>query len=283
MPGVPILLRELERIEKELGLGPGTTAAVEEPIPSAPPPPPPEAEHSALDRHIAIMERDAGREPPSPKSRPALYAAAALVLAVLGIGAADFWGITDLTGNFINSRIERGLAAARTQPAPAPLPPVVEAPKEKAPPPVAEEKVAEKKAEVAEPEMPPPPPAPVAAPLREEPKSVAVAPPPPPPVSKPIAKAPVPVSKPIAKAPAPQREATARLILSVSPRGELYVDGEHHGTTPPVTSLEIEPGLHRIEVRSGSRKPFLTYVTMEPGDVRRIRHDFNARPLRPPG
>jgi len=89
--------------------------------------------------------------------------------------------------------------------------------------------------------------------------------------------------QPTAKVPAQQPGGTARLILAVSPRGELYIDGEHHGTTPPVTTLDLEPGMHRIEVRSGSRKPYLTYMTVQAGDVRRIRHDFNAKPSRPPG
>jgi hypothetical protein len=40
--------------------------------------------------------------------------------------------------------------------------------------------------------------------------------------------------------------------------------------------------MHRIEVRNGSRRPYLTYMTIEAGDVRRIRHDFNAKPIRPP-
>lgn len=75
---------------------------------------------------------------------------------------------------------------------------------------------------------------------------------------------------------------SAKLIIAVSPRGELYIDGKHHGTTPPVTTLDLEPGLHRIEIRSGSRKPYLTYMTIEAGDERRIRHDFNARPSAPP-
>ena len=74
----------------------------------------------------------------------------------------------------------------------------------------------------------------------------------------------------------------AKLIITVSPQGELYVDGEHYGTTPPITTLELAPGMHHIEVRSGSRKPFVTYMTVKPGEERRIRHDFGAKPSRPP-
>ena len=70
-------------------------------------------------------------------------------------------------------------------------------------------------------------------------------------------------------------------ILSVAPQGEIYIDGKHLGTTPPTTTFDLEPGMHRIEVRSGSRPPYLTYMMVQAGEERRIRHDFNAKPSRP--
>jgi hypothetical protein len=89
-------------------------------------------------------------------------------------------------------------------------------------------------------------------------------------------------TQPTANLPKQQPGGTATLIIAVSPQGEIYVDGKHYGTTPPIKMLDLEPGMHRIEVRSGSRKPYVTYMTVEAGDVRRIRHDFGARPSRPP-
>ena len=80
----------------------------------------------------------------------------------------------------------------------------------------------------------------------------------------------------------PQPGGTARLIIAISPRGELYIDGKHHGTAPPITTLVLEPGMHRIEIRSGSRKPYLTYMVVQAGEQRRIRHDFGAKPASPP-
>jgi hypothetical protein len=81
---------------------------------------------------------------------------------------------------------------------------------------------------------------------------------------------------------AQQRAAgTATLILAVVPHGEIYIDGRHYGSTPPTTTLDLEPGMHRIEIRGGSRGPYVTYMTVQPGDVRRIRHDFAAKPIRP--
>lgn len=86
-----------------------------------------------------------------------------------------------------------------------------------------------------------------------------------------------------AQVPEQQRGGTARVVVAVSPGGEIYIDDKHYGTTPPITTFNLDPGMHRIEVRSGSRKPYLTYMTVQAGDVRRIRHDFDAKPSRPPG
>jgi hypothetical protein len=67
---------------------------------------------------------------------------------------------------------------------------------------------------------------------------------------------------------------TATLIVVVSPWGEIYIDGKRHGTTPPITTLELRPGKHRIEVRNPSQPAYITYATVQAGDVRRIRHEF---------
>ena len=73
--------------------------------------------------------------------------------------------------------------------------------------------------------------------------------------------------------PAPPAK-TATLVFDVSPWGEIYVDGKPYGTTPPVTTLGLPPGRHRIEVRKSAQRPYLGYMTLEPGDVRSIRHQF---------
>ena len=93
----------------------------------------------------------------------------------------------------------------------------------------------------------------------------------------------VPRLQPTAKISEPQPGGTARIIIAVAPQGELYINGKHYGTTPPLTTLELlEPGMHRIEIRSGSRKPYLTYMTVEAGDLRRIRYDSAQRPVHLP-
>ena len=200
-----------------------------------------------------------------------MFAALALLLAVLGMGLTDFIGFAGIKED-LSGRI--GRAASRIQEAPA-APKVM---RPAAPAPVAEA-----------PSIPPPPDPTPAKPAVPEPAPVAkaespVAPAPEHPASAdaaPAQQAPE-AKQPTAKVAEQQPGGTARLILAVAPRGELYVNGKHQGTTPPVTTLDLEPGMHRIEVRSGSRKPYLTYMTVEAGDVRRIRHDFNAKGSRPP-
>ena len=194
------------------------------------------------------MEDRGPRPEPSSGSRIASsLAALALVLALLSIG------LTVLL-HYSPDLIEKLTVAIRTPEAPRP-------------------------AIVAEP-------APSPAPVTEEIREVAA----PEPAAPPAAPIPVPpeplqpeLSATDSAAEAPQPGGTAKLVLAVSPRGELYIDGEHHGTTPPLRALDLEPGMHRIEIRSGSRKPYLTYVTVKAGEERRIRHDFAAKRIRPPG
>jgi serine/threonine-protein kinase len=292
MPGVPILLRDLQRLEEGLGLASDASGGTDEPTASVPlPEPEPElrtpepnrfrepeelqprnriagSEAFDYDKAIAMMERESGRQR-SSASRPAIVGALTLVLAVLGIGLAGFM-------YYPPGPSERGVAASRTPEAPATAP---EASRPTAPAPVAE---ATK--ELILPAPNPMPPQPLAAepgPLAQTESLVARASEQPAPAGAAPAQELPPRMQPKAK-PAPQPGATARLVLAVSPRGEIYIDGKHHGTTPPITTLDLEPGMHRIEVRGGSRKVYLTYMTVQAGDVRRIRYDFSASGAVPP-
>jgi hypothetical protein len=325
MPGAPILLRELQRLEEELGLGSGASAGTDEPAASEPPARHGEArdagglriradssaaeefqnrdritDREVFDYHKAmlIMDRESRRER-SSGSRRAIFAALALVLAVFGIGLAGFmYFSSDVSQRRIAAspmqeapaavpgapQVLDGQAAQASAPNPMPPKPVAaqanasaqtESVVARAPEQAAERGIADSRMQgvpaIASGASRPTAPAPVA----EAPKEPVTAP------DAPAQKLPRAMPS-TAKVPEPQPGGTARLILAVSPRGEIYVDGKHHGTTPPITTLDLEPGMHRIELRSPARKPFLTYMTVEAGDVRRIRHDFNAKPSRPP-
>lgn len=277
-----LLLRDLQRVEDGLGLRPAASAPEPKPqtIAATPLPErqipretslPPRAQQEPAAPSFAaerepfyvherfVMEREPRREERSG-SRAGMVAALLLVLAVVGIGAGALYYSPEWNDlKTLVSRLQETPAKAAL-PSPAEPAALNVAAKEPAPAPAAPAPV------------PAPPPLPVAqAPREPAPAPAPVALPTPPPQKAP--------ATPVQAASAVQ---AARLIIAVSPRGELYVDGKHHGATPPLTALDLEPGLHRIEVRNGSRKPFLTYMTLESGDERRIRHDFNARPSAPP-
>jgi serine/threonine protein kinase len=287
-----ILLRDLQRLEEELGLGPGASAVAGEPAASVPaertepklrtpepnrPEPElraPESNRSeptlripdgeAFAEHDARFMRDRAPEPRrSSGSRAARFAALALLLVAVPVGLAVFWYYSPGASEprTLASRVQETPAAA---PAPSPSP---------APAPAAPEPLPVPPQPLAAEPSPPAPAESLPAREPEQPARTAAAP----------AKAvPPPTVQRTASTSKSQPAGTAKLTIAVSPRGELYIDGEHYGTTPPVTTLDLEPGMYRIEIRSGSRKPYLTYMAVQAGEQRRIRHDFSARSSRPP-
>ncbi|MET0681119.1 MAG: serine/threonine-protein kinase [Burkholderiales bacterium] len=139
--------------------------------------------------------------------------------------------------------------------------------------PAPEQRAAEPVAPAPEPPAaapaPPPPPKKAAAPrparkAAPEPPPVVVAPPPPPP---PVVVAAAP--------PAPPPPQTATLLLTVSPWGEVYVDGKRRGLASPVATIEVPPGRHRVEIRNASQPSYLANVTVQAGDTQQITHRFD--------
>ena len=245
---------------------------------------------------------DRGPLPYRPaKSRVASFAAFGFTLvAVIGVAVWLFYSQGPSESPPAASRTQEGPAvaaaptaaaapAAAATPPPSIAPaPVAEPINKPAPAPVAEAITKPAPAAVAPEPNPLPPKPPTAKPsapaqpktlVARESKQTASADTPP--ATPPAQKLPR-VAPRTASISEPQPGATAKLIIAVSPQGELYVDGKHYGTTPPITTLDLEPGLHRIEIRSGSRRPYVTYMTLQAGDVRRIRHEFGARPSGPP-
>lgn len=314
-----ILLRELQRLEEGLGLGPGTgsgsgeptarlpggaeprlrpsrvqtepaaplPATEREPGPRTPDPSPvrdraPMQDAFRLDEHDARFMMDRG---PVPKriSGPRAAGLAALVLTLAVLGLTVFW-------DYSPGASEPRTAAIRMQEAPATTaatkePATAAAAPEASPPRAIGDARAEQESLAIASAANPLPPKPLVAepspPARteslpsrasEQPATAGTAP------AQEAPRAPSPRAK--SSKPLPGR--TARLIIAVSPHGDLYIDGKHHGTTPPITTLALEPGMHRIEIRSGARTPYLTYMVVQAGERRRIRHDFGANPGRPP-
>lgn len=82
-----------------------------------------------------------------------------------------------------------------------------------------------------------------------------------------------------------RREAARRpavIRLDVKPSGSLYIDGQLRGTTPPLHDVQLPPGPHTIEVRSGRFPPLRLDVRLEPGEQMQLKHEFAAPPAPPP-
>jgi serine/threonine-protein kinase len=139
-------------------------------------------------------------------------------------------------------------------------------------------------APVVEPPAPPPPPPELAvekppepAPRPKAPLRAAKKPPPPPPpapVVEPSQPLPVVEVAPLPR-PAPPPPQTGRVVLAVSPWGEVYVNGKLRGTTPPLAEVELPPGRHRIEIRNSAQLPYHTFVELHAGETQPIRHAFS--------
>lgn len=70
----------------------------------------------------------------------------------------------------------------------------------------------------------------------------------------------------------------ALLALAVLPWGEVFVDRERRGRTPPLRNLEVSPGRHTIEVRNGDNAPLTLNVDLQPGESLAVRHTFPPPP-----
>ena len=107
-----------------------------------------------------------------------------------------------------------------------------------------------------------------------------------PPVAEPVRAPAVPALAPSSAptepkvaeaAPAPLPAApkpTGRVVLAVSPWGEIYVDGKKRGVSPPVKELRLPPGKHAIEIRNGAFPPHSETVDVNPDEAVRITHAF---------
>jgi len=68
--------------------------------------------------------------------------------------------------------------------------------------------------------------------------------------------------------------ANATIRLAISPWGEVYVDGKSVGVSPPLTTLRLEAGTHRVEIRNQAFEPYRDTVNLEPDTSLKIKHKF---------
>jgi len=68
--------------------------------------------------------------------------------------------------------------------------------------------------------------------------------------------------------------APAIVSFAIAPWGEIYVDGEKRGVSPPLRELELSPGQYKIEVRNTTFPALVRTIDVEAGGQIKIRHRF---------
>lgn len=73
--------------------------------------------------------------------------------------------------------------------------------------------------------------------------------------------------------PAPAVLATGNVNLAISPWGEVFVDGVSRGISPPLSTLTLPVGSHRVIIRNGEAE-FSASVEVKADEPVRLRHRF---------
>jgi len=68
--------------------------------------------------------------------------------------------------------------------------------------------------------------------------------------------------------------APAIVSFAIAPWGEIFVDGEKRGVSPPLRELELSPGQYKIEVRNTTFPALVRTIEVEAGGQIKIRHQF---------
>ncbi|HWJ94749.1 MAG TPA: PEGA domain-containing protein, partial [Telluria sp.] len=63
--------------------------------------------------------------------------------------------------------------------------------------------------------------------------------------------------------------------LVVEPWGNVYVDGDERGVSPPLKRLTLAPGLHTIRIVNPNYQDHVVKVEAGKAATGRIAHDFN--------
>jgi len=92
---------------------------------------------------------------------------------------------------------------------------------------------------------------------------------PPPPVPQVITAPPVTPSVP--------EVVPGAVTFDIKPEGEIWVDGAFKGKSPPLKKIQVPPGNHAIEVRSGHFKPMTAELTVGQGEEFAVEHNFIAK------
>ena len=69
--------------------------------------------------------------------------------------------------------------------------------------------------------------------------------------------------------------APARVNLTVTPWGEIYLNGRMQGVSPPLSELEVVPGTHLIEIRNTTFPAYSQTFQVNANGVIKIKHKFS--------
>jgi serine/threonine protein kinase len=64
------------------------------------------------------------------------------------------------------------------------------------------------------------------------------------------------------------------IVIAVAPWGEVVVDGNVRGVSPPLTQITLPAGTHSIEIRNGTSPPFVARVELRAGEKLQLQHRF---------
>jgi hypothetical protein len=74
--------------------------------------------------------------------------------------------------------------------------------------------------------------------------------------------------------PEPEAVKPGKVKLAIQPWGEVYVNGSKRGLSPPLKSLNLAPGKHRIEIRNGQFAPHKETVEVKSGAELTVQYAF---------
>jgi serine/threonine protein kinase len=86
----------------------------------------------------------------------------------------------------------------------------------------------------------------------------------------------LPAEKPteVAEKPTEVAEKPAIARLSIKPWGEIFVNNESKGVSPPLKALSLPAGSYAIEIRNSDYPAYKTNITLKAGENARINHAF---------
>jgi hypothetical protein len=66
----------------------------------------------------------------------------------------------------------------------------------------------------------------------------------------------------------------ASVSIAVTPWGEVYLDGNKQGVSPPLDELQVTPGEHEIEIRNSTFPPHTLSIQLKADEKMKIKHKF---------